>query len=182
MILHRFSPALTVLLSNSTPLVTGPLSNEELSWVGSMSSVGSVCGTIVFGIISVAFGPKCAMTFLAFPTIINWILIYFGNSFVYLLLARFIGGLTGGGFQSGTVLFVSEIADDNLRGRLGSVLPLARNVGLLTAFFVGTIVDYEFRPLVFIFFPILYLIWVSILPNTPLYYVKRGNFHVSTYS
>lgn len=106
------SPALPVLLSNSTPLITGPLTNDELSWIGSMSSLGSVCGTFICGLLSMWLGCKRAMVFLAFPPIVFWILVYFGNTFYHILCARLIGGLTGGGFQSGVTLFVSEIANN----------------------------------------------------------------------
>lgn len=91
-----FSPALPILLSENTPLLTGPLSNEELSWVSSMSSIGAICGTFIFGFISSQIGPKRAMTLLAFPAITYWILVRFGNTFYYLLIARFITGWTVG--------------------------------------------------------------------------------------
>lgn len=112
-----------MLLSNSTPLSTGPLTNEELSWigmhsssplkyalvfesltlslhfhgspeiVGSISSMGSICGTFICGILSMLFGCKRAMTFLAFPPIIFWLSVLFGNTYFHLLLGRFAAGL-----------------------------------------------------------------------------------------
>lgn len=71
-------------------------------------------------------GSKRAMTFLAFPAIAYWILVKFGNTFYYLLLARFITGWTVGGMQSGVALYVAEISNDNIRGRLGSITPLGK--------------------------------------------------------
>lgn len=67
----------------------------------------------------------------------------------------------------------------SVRGRLGSILPLARNSGILIAFIAGALIKYEYRPYVFIFIPIVYLIWVYFLPNTPQFYLKNGNFQVS---
>ena len=34
--------ALPILLSENTPLKTGPLTNEQLSWVGSINAIGAV--------------------------------------------------------------------------------------------------------------------------------------------
>ena len=106
------SPALPILMSEHTPLHTGPLSLSDLSWVAGAVSVGAIAGTFLFGILSVKCGSKFAMTFCAIPCIASWIVIYFSDTFYYVLLARFIGGLTGGAFESGVLTFVSEIAYD----------------------------------------------------------------------
>lgn len=107
-----FSPSLPLLLSDDTPLKTGPITNEQLSWLGAMNSVGSIVGTFIVGAISALMGSKRAMTFIAYPTIAFWLLIYFGDTFYHILIARFCGGLTGGGMQSGVVLYISEISND----------------------------------------------------------------------
>lgn len=88
------------------------MTNEEISWISSMSSIGALVGTFIFGFVASQLGPKRAMTFLAFPAIIYWILVRFGNTFNYLLTARFITGWTVGGMQSGIALYVSEISND----------------------------------------------------------------------
>lgn len=106
------SPSLPLLLSDNTPLVTGPISSEQLSWISSMSSVGALVGTFIFGIMSAHLGSKRAMTFLAFPVIIYWVLVHFGDAFYYLIAGRFIAGLTVGGMQSGVALYVAEISND----------------------------------------------------------------------
>lgn len=101
-----------MLLSDDTPLKTGSITNEELSWIGAMNSVGAICGTFICGAMSALIGSKRAMIYLAYPVIAFWILIYFGNDFYHILAARFFTGLTTGGFQSGVVLYVSEISSD----------------------------------------------------------------------
>lgn len=69
----------------------------------------------------------------------------------------------------------------SVRGRLGSILPLARNSGILIAFIAGALIKYEHRPYVFIFIPIIYLVWVFFLPNSPQFYLKNNKFQVSTF-
>lgn len=89
------SPALPVLLSNETPLKTGPLSNAHLSWIGAANSCGAICSTFIMVVLSTRWGSKQAMTFLAYPAIAFWLLVYFGDTFYHILLARFANGLTG---------------------------------------------------------------------------------------
>ncbi|XP_055309481.1 facilitated trehalose transporter Tret1-like isoform X1 [Sitodiplosis mosellana] len=169
-----FSPALRVLLSDETPLKTGPLTNEKLSWIGAMNSFGALCGTFISGFLSIRLGSKRAMTVLALPAVTVWILIYFGDSFYHIFFARFATGCIGGGFQSGVILFVAEISNDNIRGRLGSVFPLARNTGILLANIAAAVVDYEHRPFIFVVFPVIFFIWINFLPSTPEYYLQCG--------
>lgn len=120
------SPALSVLLTEETPLTTGPLSNHEVSWLGGISSLGSIFGTFIFGFLASYLGCKRAMSYLALPAISFWLLVFFGDTLMKLMTGRFIMGLTAGGIQSGIIIYISEISNDNIRGRLGSITPLAR--------------------------------------------------------
>lgn len=53
------------------------------------------------------------LLFLSAPNFIAfWVLIYFGDKYYHILIARFFGGIVCGGVQSAIVLFVSEIAND----------------------------------------------------------------------
>lgn len=107
-----FAPALPVLLSPATPLATGILSNEQLSWVGSISGIGSLTGVLTFGLLTSYMGCKRTMLFLIGPSVAFWLLIYFGNLYVHILIARFLVGWTAGGIETTTVLYVSEIANN----------------------------------------------------------------------
>lgn len=67
----------------------------------------------------------------------------------------------------------------SIRGCLGSFTPLARNIGVLIAYIVGATVEYEIIPVILIYIPILYMICLFLLPNTPQYYLKNDNVKVS---
>lgn len=106
------APALPILLTESTPLKTGPLTTDEVSWIGSINSIGGIFGTLSFGYFTTKFGCKRVMSFLTIPSLIFWLTIYFGNSYYHLLFARFLTGLTGGGIQTTNILYVAEISND----------------------------------------------------------------------
>lgn len=89
------SPALPVLLSEETPLKSGPLTNEELSWIGSINAFAGIPGTFTFGLLTAWLGCKRAMLLLTIPAVSFWCLIYFGNTYYHLLIARFCQGCTG---------------------------------------------------------------------------------------
>lgn len=90
-------------------------------------------------------------------------------------------GFTAGGIQCGIIVYVSEISNDGLRGRLCSLTPVARNFGILLSYIVCSIIDhdYDVTPSIFIYFPIIYMVCLFYLPNTPQYHLSEGNFEVS---
>lgn len=86
------SPALATLAHDSTPLKTGPLTNEQVSWIGSINTIGALCGAITTGYLASAFGCKKLMLLLAVPSIVFWTLIHFGDDYYHILIARTISG------------------------------------------------------------------------------------------
>lgn len=100
------------MASDSTPLLAGPLTNDEISWIGSVNCIGGILGSVSIGYFTTRMGSKRVLLFLAFPSIAFWLLIYLGDTYYHILIARFICGFTGNGMMSTTILFVSEIAND----------------------------------------------------------------------
>lgn len=106
------TPALVLLGSAGTPLSGGPITLEQMSWIGSVHSAGAVFGTFTSGYAAGWMGCKRTMAFLAIPAICYWVIIRFALTVEYIIFARFLAGWTGGGVQSITVLYVAEIAED----------------------------------------------------------------------
>lgn len=106
------SPALSVLRTEDTPLKTGPLTNDNLSWLGGISSLGSIVGTFIFGFLASYIGCKRAMSYLGIPSISFWIFVFYGDTLYQLLIGRFVMGFTAGGIQSGVIIYISKISND----------------------------------------------------------------------
>lgn len=66
-----FSPALPLLLSPDTPLSSGPLTIEQLSWSGSILSIGGVMGSLVSGLSMSRIGTKRTLMLLTIPQLVN---------------------------------------------------------------------------------------------------------------
>lgn len=97
-LLGWMSPAIGVLTNpDKTPLTTGPLTNSQVSWCGSINSIGAMSGTFTTGILITYFGCKRSMIFLTIPSMLFWILIYLGDTYYHVLIARIFTGWTGGG-------------------------------------------------------------------------------------
>lgn len=70
-------------------------------------------------------------------------------------------------------LFIAEISENHIRGRLGSYLVLSLSTGILLAFVAGTYLSFFTVPLVLIILPTVYSVAVCQLPDTPTSLMSR---------
>lgn len=105
------SPYIPLLQSKDSPLGK-PLNDEEASWIAASGGFGGLASTFICGWLLEKIGRKRTLMIIGIPQILSWLLILFGTSSKYLLLARVLGGLSGGGAFTVVPVFISEIADD----------------------------------------------------------------------
>lgn len=106
------SAAIPILLSPESSLDCGQISNSDASLIGSILTIGGLCGTLLFGYISNQIGRKRSIFLIAFPQIIGWLLMYFAESTALLISFRFLAGVAAGGIFTLVPIFVSEISED----------------------------------------------------------------------
>lgn len=170
------SPSLPVLQSDDTHLVSGPISMEELSWIGGLLSLGGIVGNFMFSAIAGKFGRKFALILLAFPNLAFWMLLVFSKYVEHLYAARLFAGFTGGGLFVVLPVFVAEIADPTVRGKLNGFMSLVVSIGVLCGYILVEILPSNYIAYVMSFVPILYLLCVVSLPETPDFLLKVGKF------
>lgn len=106
------TPVLSLLMSDDTPLSSGPLTNEQVSWLGSSGSLGAIIGNFVFSAMGAFCGCKQATTWITLPCVVFWLFVYFGTTYDYLFVGRVLGGAVGGGLSSTLPIYTSEISND----------------------------------------------------------------------
>lgn len=80
-----FSPALPLLLSPETPLASGPLTTEQLSFAGSVISLGSLAGCLLAGYGAVKVGTKQTSLILVIPQLVPFFHPIFESKHSYLI-------------------------------------------------------------------------------------------------
>uniref|UniRef100_A0A1L8DF24 Putative facilitated trehalose transporter tret1 n=1 Tax=Nyssomyia neivai TaxID=330878 RepID=A0A1L8DF24_9DIPT len=166
------SPFLPILLSEASPLATGKISMDEASWIGALLCAGGICGCAVYGSLATRCGRKTTILLLAVPHIGFWLCVIFADYVYHLYLARFLAGATGGGLYIIVPLFVAEIADPAIRGRLGAILPLAVSMGIFNGFVAGTFIHHTYIPFCMLSLSAIFFLTVIALPETPLSLLK----------
>lgn len=65
------SPSLPVLLSDASPLASGPVSVNESGWIGAVLSLGAIFGTFTFGLLANWVGTKVSLMLCVIPTMVG---------------------------------------------------------------------------------------------------------------
>lgn len=111
-------------------LPSGPLTLGEASFFMSVITIGGIFGEFLFVYLLSKIGSRNAILFLGIPQMVRavsffdfissfiscfqivWLLIIFAQNQYYLILARFISGITMSGQLLSASLFITEIADN----------------------------------------------------------------------
>ncbi|XP_036224881.2 facilitated trehalose transporter Tret1 [Bactrocera oleae] len=169
-----FAPMLFKLQTPAESPLDFEVSVEQGSWMGALVCLGSLIANVFFGYLLDIIGRKACIYCLAVPHICFWFLVYFAQSIEYLYAARFLGGMTGGGNYVVIPIFIGEIVDPAIRGRLTSLFTLTLNSGMLMGFTLSSNVPYHTIPLLVISLPLLFLLIETFFPETPTYLLHRA--------
>ncbi|KAL5275947.1 hypothetical protein ACFFRR_001648 [Megaselia abdita] len=169
------SAALLVLQSDESPLESGPLTKDEASWIGAIMCIGGLLGNVAFGWISNKYGRRMALIIASFPLIFSFLMIPYSKNSIHLCISRFIGGFTGSAAFAVIPIYITEIAEDSVRGSLGSTIMIFCNFGILTSFVFGNFFSYILIPYLLAIFPTFFLVLIVLcLPESPSQLLRMG--------
>lgn len=103
----------------------------------------------------------------------------YASNVYHIFAGRLIMGFVGAGAIITIPVYVSEIAEDRVRGTLNSMLILACNAGVLFAFVIAGFLDYSEQLKINIMLPVLFLVAFYFFPESPEYLLKRNQTIVS---
>ncbi|KAK5640741.1 hypothetical protein RI129_009288 [Pyrocoelia pectoralis] len=165
------SPTLPLLMSDDSP-IGRRITPEEGSWLASTFLLGSIPGCLFAGSVIEKFGRKPSLLFAGIPLLLPWITVIFSDSLLALCIVRFIGGIGLAFITTAAPMYVGEIAEKDIRGKLGSAFNILRLVGSLYVFSVGPFVSYLALALTCAIFPVLFIIAFAFMPESPYYLIK----------
>lgn len=123
-------------------------------------------------------GRKRSLCLIALPQTLGWFLIIFARNSYYLIGSRLLAGFSGGALFVVLPQFITEIADDNIRGILGSCLVFTCNMGLVLGFISGVFLKYNEIPWVFLPLTAIFLVVLFRVPDTPISLMRTLKYKV----
>nr|CAD7452755.1 unnamed protein product [Timema tahoe] len=115
------------------------MTQSEWSWVGSLMNIGAALVVLPVGYLIDKIGRKFTMLGLVFPFTAGWFLMVWAKQTVPLYyVGRIVTGMMGGAFSLTAPVYVSEIAESDIRGTLGTYFQLMVTVGILFVYVLGS--------------------------------------------
>lgn len=152
-----------------------PISEDEWSWVGSSVTLGAAAVCLIIGSIINIIGRKSTMLLLIIPFTVGWSLVIFATDVTMLYVGRVLLGVAGGAFFVTAPMYIGEIAQKDIRGKLGTFFQLMVTVGILFVYSVGYGLSVRTYSIVCATLPIIFGAVFVFMPETPLYWVSKSN-------
>uniref|UniRef100_A0A8D8Z2U3 Facilitated trehalose transporter Tret1 n=1 Tax=Cacopsylla melanoneura TaxID=428564 RepID=A0A8D8Z2U3_9HEMI len=168
------SPAQSKLQSPNPPIGDRPLTDEEISWLGSIVFMGGVIGALIWSQVADRLGRKAAGYMTALPFVLSWAMMIFATNYWSLFIARFLIGIGTTGVLINVPLIVSEMADKDLRGPLGTCLILFLNGGYLFSYVIGAFATFNQLNICCFFVPIIFLVTFYWIPESPSFLISQN--------
>ena len=149
------------------------VTSEEGSWIASLSLLGALLGGLLSSLV-LKYGRKNSLLLVSIPFSTSWLLTVFASSVEMIYCTAFLAGVCSAIVSLVSQVYISEAACPPLRGRLSSCLKIFAHLGLLSSFLLGAWLDWRELALVCAAMPLLMLVTVQYVPETPSYLVYSG--------
>ncbi|CAG9861898.1 unnamed protein product [Phyllotreta striolata] len=156
-----------------------PIDKDSLGWIGSFVNLGAMVMCIPIGYICDLIGRKLSCLLTVVPFLLGWFLIVFADGVPMIYAGRFLTGLAGGAFCVAAPIYTSEIAENRIRGALGSYFQLLLTVGILIAYVAGAFISPKSLAILSLCIPVVFGVVFFFQPETPVYYLKNDKYEAA---
>lgn len=144
------------------------------SILASLSSAGTPFGCLLSGVLLDRFGRKKTLIMIEIPLIIGWLMIAFASDIMMIYIGRVLVGFGSGLVGAPCRVYTSEVTQPHLRGMLGAFASVGISLGVLFQYTVGSFVTWQILAGVSTIIPLLALICMTLLPESPNYLVSKS--------
>lgn len=119
-------------------------------------------------------GRKKALLITEIPLILGWIVIAMATDVQMIYGGRLLTGFGSGLVGAPARVYTSEVTQPHLRGMLGALASVAISLGVLFQYIMGSYVSWHMLSAISAIIPTVALVSMSMMPETPTYYVARS--------
>ncbi|VEN44664.1 unnamed protein product, partial [Callosobruchus maculatus] len=127
-------------------------------------------------------GRKKLVVLSSIPAIANWLVLGLAGSPVVFFIGRFMSGFLDGISFTVVPMYVGEISEPQIRGLLSSAIPTTTVIGFLIINSLGAYLPLDTVSYICTIIPILLLVTFSWMPESPYYFLIRGNIDAAKQS
>lgn len=150
------------------------LSEEEISWIVALMSLGAAVGPFAGGFLADKIGRKRTLLVYVIPLILSYALLAFSTNLYVYYVARFIKGTCVGLFLTVVPMYVGEVAEIHNRGILGCFTVFFVTIGMMYSFVVGPYLSIKWFSLSCNLGAVIFVVICTVLiPESPCYLVMK---------
>ncbi|XP_050346330.1 facilitated trehalose transporter Tret1-like isoform X1 [Nymphalis io] len=165
------SPAIPKFIYGDTGV---EITDEQSSWVVSLAALGALPGCYLGKELSDRTGRRLTVLSAPLPGFLGALIILYTKSPILMCLARVLMGIANGITAVVTMIYLTEIADKDIRGSLGMLVQVMNNLGSLVIYSVGPFVSYTILNLIVLSLSLFYGLICFWVPESPYYYLANG--------
>ncbi|KAF6197465.1 hypothetical protein GE061_020171 [Apolygus lucorum] len=150
---------------------------DQAQWFSSISLLCQPLGSLFSGLAMGPLGRKRSMMLLNIPFFTGWAIVYFAENVAMLYLAAAIMGFSVGCTEAPILTYVGEITEPKYRGTLASYAQLCGSIAYFVVYLLNYITSWRTTAIFCSFVPIVTLLAISMVPETPLWLISRGRLN-----
>ncbi|XP_063241612.1 uncharacterized protein LOC134541845 [Bacillus rossius redtenbacheri] len=168
------TPMLPLLQSDSSPLGIPPISDGEASWIASVATLARLVSIPAYMYSHDRLGRRVTAYLTAAPLVACWAMLLAARSALMLLVARLLFGVSSAGICLLVPSYLSDIAEDDVKGQLGVFYTLSIDVGLTMSYAMGHYMSYVAYNTCCLILPIVFAAAMFWLPESPIFLMTEG--------
>lgn len=165
------SPSIPKMISEDGPY---NFTLEQCSYLTIAAPIGIMISGVFFASLIDKIGRKYSALIVVIPYMIAFIIIAFAESIYVFYIARFIVGIGDAGMFSILPTYIGEITTPKIRGTWGNCVSMFMYIGQTMINVLGGYTTIKQTALICLCFPVLFLCTFSFSPESPYYYIMKG--------
>ncbi|XP_006624017.1 facilitated trehalose transporter Tret1 isoform X3 [Apis dorsata] len=146
----------------------------QAMWIGSIMPLSALIGGIIGGPCIEYIGRRNTILSTALPFLAGWLFIALATNVAMILVGRSICGFCVGIASLSLPVYLGESIQPEVRGSLGLLPTVFGNSGILMCFTAGMYLAWRNLALLGACIPIIFLILMFLIPETPRWYISKG--------
>lgn len=149
------------------------VSNSEFAWIVSFMAIGAATMSSFAGQLMKRIGRKFSLFVYIVPVLLGWICIAWAENTTWIYIGRLLVGCSGGAVTVIIPVYVAEISQPDIRGRLSSYFTIMTNLGTVYAYVSGYFFDMFWMNVACGAVAVVNFLGLFLVPESPRFDVSR---------
>ncbi|CAG5058017.1 unnamed protein product [Parnassius apollo] len=162
------------LFSSANTTLNRLMTESEVALLGSLPLIGAFISLPCVSCIIETIGKKYCCMLISVLQVVTWIVKTVCYKVEAILAAMFLSGLCSGVLMV-VPIYVSEICQDSIRGRMTAGTMIFYYIGMLVSYLMGGYLKYDIMNYVCLSMTALGVVFVSFLKESPIHLIRKGH-------